>query len=127
MPLLNFKKQFVDPIRQGTKHHTIRAMRKIPVKKGDKLYLYCGCRQKGAFRILPEPQTCTVVEEIKIRSLVGDVEIVIDGWKLSEDEMQRLARADGFENLSLFYHFWQVNHGDPQGHVDFTGQIIHWR
>ena len=59
MALLNFKKQFVEPIRDGRKHHTIRAARKIPVKVGEKLYLYCGCRQKGAFRILPEPQTCT--------------------------------------------------------------------
>jgi hypothetical protein len=58
---------------------------------------------------------------------VGDVEIKVDGQVLALDEMKRLAVADGFENLSMFYHFWQTNHGDLQGHVDFHGQIIHWR
>lgn len=127
MPLLNFKPQFVDPIQSGRKHHTIRATRKIPVKPNDKLYLYCGARTKNCFLILVEPQTCTRVQTIEINSLVGDVEIIVDGTVLALDEMQQLARADGFENLTMFYHFWQVNHGDQHGHVNFTGQIIHWR
>ena len=127
MPLLNFKEQFVEPIRSGRKHHTIRSTRRIPVKPGDNLYLYTGLRHKGAFRILPDAVKCTETQTIQIQSLVGGVRIVIDGNELAEDEMQRLAQADGFENLAAFYHFWQTTHGDAQGHVNFHGQIIHWR
>ena len=127
MPALNFKAQFVPKIQDGTKRHTIRATRKVPVKRGDALYLYCGMRHKGAFRILPDAVKCTETQTIQIQSLVGGVRIVIDGNELAEDEMQRLAQADGFENLAAFYHFWQTTHGDAQGHVNFAGQIIHWR
>lgn len=127
MPALNFKAQFVPKIQAGTKRHTIRATRKVPVKLGDTLYLYCGMRHKGAFRILPDAVKCTEIQTIQIQSLAGGIRIVIDGNELAEDEMQRLAQADGFENLAAFCHFWQITHGDAQRHVNFAGQIIHWR
>lgn len=72
MPLLNFQSRFVEPIRSGVKAHTIRAKRKIPVKVGDLLYLYCGLRHPGAYRILPEPVVCTRVESIHIEDLEED-------------------------------------------------------
>ena len=131
MALLNIKKQFVEPIRKGTNHHTIRAMRKIPVKCGEKLYLYCGCRQKGAFRILPEPQICTRVQSIKIEMELGGERVTIDGNVIDLDERKQLALADGFESLDAFRDFWENVHGeDLPNHgriVNFTGQIIHWR
>lgn len=67
MPLLNFRDQFVEPIRTGRKRHTIRATRKHPIQTGDKLYLYCGLRQRGAFRILPAPVVCTKALPIRIQ------------------------------------------------------------
>lgn len=121
MPLLNFKKQFVEPIREGTKNHTIRATRKIPVKAGDKLYLYCGARTKQCFKVLQEPVTCTKVEDIRIDEAIFSHGIVhIDGNFLSEDERERLAQADGFQNFRKMMAFWD-------GRLPFTGQIIHWR
>lgn len=119
MPALNFKPQFVEPIRHGTKRHTIRATRKVPVKRGDKLYLYCGLRHKGAFRILPEPVTCSMVESIKINAeTTGMVEL--GGVPLTYDEREQLAVADGFAN-------WDEMLAFLEGRLPFVGQIIHWK
>lgn len=129
MPILNFKPQFVEPIREGRKNHTIRADRKIPIKAGDKCYLYCGLRHKGAFRILPEPATCT--KALPIRILLGrpGPHVIIDGQDLNDDECEALAIADGFPNWSAMALFWVTEHKSPGkgfGWVDFSGQIIHW-
>ena len=117
MPLLNFQPRFVAPIRAGTKHLTIRAHRAVPIHKGDKLYLYCGARHKGAFRILPEPQQCTRVELITI-SASGHISI--EGAQLAPSELQRLARADGFTDELEMLAFWTVR-------LPFEGDIIHWK
>jgi hypothetical protein len=124
MPLLNFKSQFVDPIRSGRKHHTIRAKRKVPVKVGDLLYLYCGLRQAGAYRILPEPVRCTKVLpisiEIKTRPEYQLICVLIDGEMLDSDEAEQLAHADGFDNFAAMMKFWE-------GRLPFRGEIIHWQ
>ena len=126
MPILNFKPQFVEPIRSGQKKHTIRATRNFPVKRGDKLYLCTGLRRKGAFRILPEAVTCTLVQEIHISRVVmasigwkGNL-IFVDEVQLSVDECESLARADGFSDFATMMEFWK-------GRLPFDGQIIHWK
>ena len=129
MPALNFKRMFVSPIRRGLKNHTIRADRKIPIKAGDRLYLYCGLRHKGAFRILPEPVTCTRALPIRIRlGVPRGPKVVIADEELSRDEMEALAIADGFPNWPSMALFWINEHGDGKsfGLVNFSGQIIHW-
>ncbi len=122
MPLLNFQPRFVVPIRRGSKAHTIRADRKYPIKAGAKLYLYCGARHKGAYRILPEPVTCMRVENIYISDLVDAAALhlvsIENSW-LSADERERLAVADGFANFTDMMQFWD-------GRLPFKGQIIHW-
>lgn len=123
MPLLNFKPQFVAPIQAGAKSHTIRADRAIPIKPGDKLYLYTGLRRKGAARILPEPVTCTMVQPIKIRKrncCENHFVVTVDGTDLARDERERLAVADGFLSFAAMMTFWE-------GRLPFKGQIIYWR
>jgi hypothetical protein len=120
MPILNFKLRFVSPIREKRKAHTIRAKRKIRVKVGDKLYLYCGLRRKGAFRILPEPTICSRVQEIKIRDIGSRKFVFVDGETLMPDECEQLACADGFENFKEMMEFWK-------GRLPFEGDIIHWK
>lgn len=127
MPILNFKPQFVEPIQSGRKRHTIRATRKIPVKRGDKLYLYTGLRQKGAKRIFPEPVLCSRVQEIRIQSGIMNLKVEVDGDVLAMDECKRLAVADGFPDFTAFHAFWERVHGDKSGRVNFSGQIIHWK
>ena len=138
MPALNFKQRFVEPIRLRRKRHTIRAERKIPIKVGDDLYLYCGMRHPGAFRILPDAVPCTQVQGIVIRFCgrcdgTGEVahssthyescpvfDIIVDGNRLAKDECERLAFADGFESFAEMMSFWE-------GRLPFKGNIIHWR
>lgn len=128
MPAFNFKNQFVEPIRAGTKNHTIRADQKDGTpraKVGDLLHHYCGMRTKGCFRIVPAV-TCTKVERITIDDL-GSCDgipygrlIRVDENQLSHDECEQLARADGFLNLAAMMAFWD-------GRLPFKGSIIHWR
>ena len=124
MALLNFKKRFVEPIRQGTKAHTIRADRKdgqVP-ESGEKLYLYCGARTKNCFKILAEPPACTNVQRILIERLAnGDFSLFVDHSLLQPDECERLARADGFESFAEMKEFWKDR---P---FPFYGHIIHWK
>jgi hypothetical protein len=141
MPILNFKPQFVDAIRSGRKRHTIRATRKVPIKVGDKLYLYCGLRHKGAFRILPDAVNCTKTFGIQIRIVfitsacqLKEEIVVLDGQKLDKFELETLATADGFSDWNQMRWFWIKTHGKAKramgsrySIVNFTGQIIHWR
>lgn len=121
MPALNFKKQFVEPIRARTKQHTIRALRKDgrPPKRGEKYALYCGMRTKGCFKILPELVTCTDVQSISIFYPDGPI-VFIGGQELSGDEHESLARSDGFPDWATMKAFWK-------GLIPFHGYIIHWR
>lgn len=126
MPLLNFKKQFVPPMRAGVKNHTIRGDRKFPIKVGDILYCYCGARTKHCFKIFDKPPVCTKVLPIVI-NICGTALVLVDGERLRPDECERLAIADGFANFSEMMQFWKKEHGDKDGRVLFSGQIIHWK
>lgn len=121
MPLLNFTPQFVGPIRARTKQQTIRASRKNPIEAGDRLFLYCGLRQPGAYRILPEPVTCTRVEPISIGAaghLIPGI-VILGGNPLSDDEREALAVADGFSGWPEMRDFFQDR-------LPFAGQIVYW-
>lgn len=128
MAAYSFKKQFVDPIRAGTKKHTIRADRKdgrVP-KIGEPLALYCGMRTKGCFKILDDNPPCTAVQRIHIStyramsaSWAGNL-VFVDGVQLDPDECEQLARCDGFSDFAMMMTFWD-------GRLPFTGNIIHWR
>jgi hypothetical protein len=114
MGLYNFKKQFVPHILEGEKRQTIRADRARIDKVGDTMHLYTGLRQKGA-QLLGRP-TCIAVQEIEINS---NGYVSIDGERLLLDEMERLARADGFDSYAHMMEFWE-------GRLPFRGHIFHW-
>lgn len=120
MPLLNFMPRFVDPIRLGTKHQTIRARRKIPIKPGDLLYLYCGARTAHCFKTLNEAVPCTKIREIIIRIGPMATYVEIDGTRLARDEKEQLALSDGFQSFADMETFWKDR-------PSFEGNIIHWR
>jgi hypothetical protein len=66
MPAFNYKKQFAELVATGRKRQTIRAMRKRPIKVGDKLYHFTGMRTKQCSQLLPEPTICVSVWTIWI-------------------------------------------------------------
>jgi hypothetical protein len=119
MPLLNFKKRFVEPMRAGTKAHTIRGYRKDgrDPKPGEPLYCYCGARTKYCFKVFDKPPICTRTIPIRIFKSLGIV--MVDGAVLSSDEREMLAIADGFSDFREMFSFWE-------GRLPFDGIIIHW-
>lgn len=126
MGLYNFQPRFVPYIRAGTKKHTIRATRKHQDRPGSKMYLYRGLRTKKAKLISIEE--CVRVEPIRIEMQYPDAEVALS-WetfvyvnetKLSEDEVERLARADGFNDFAEMVSFWD-------GRLPFEGHIFHWK
>ena len=127
MGLYNFKEMFVPFIRDGTKTHTIRAVRALPDVPGNTMHLYTGLRQPGAELIGRVP--CIKVEPIRI---TWDHVVIIGDAKLDRDEKDLLAWRDGFrlEAATLPGHrgcfellmlkFWE-------GRLPFEGHIYHWR
>jgi hypothetical protein len=111
MPAINFKKEFVDAVKDGSKAQTIRATRKVPIKVGDILYLYTGMRTKQCEKI--GEVVCKSVHDIEI----NDIGIMVDGSYLNPSECYRLAIADGFENTQAFLKFFKP---------PFKGQLIKW-
>ena len=116
MPLLGFQKQFAPLVESGEKRQTIRAHRKRPFVKGDRLYLYTGLRTKQC-RKLGEA-VCTKVESIRIRT--GGA-VLLGSQLLGVRQIQRISRDDGFDNAEEMVQWFEETHGLP-----FEGQLIRW-
>lgn len=114
MGLYNFKPRFVDAILSGAKTHTIRATRKHADVPGRTMHLYVGLRQKGA-RLLMR-RRCVRVQDVEITALG----VTIDGVDLDQDELDALARSDGFP------HGWPQMLSFWTGRLPFVGNIYHW-
>lgn len=170
MGLYNFQPRFVPRIEIGLIHpddpraktHTIRAPRKggREDKPGNKMHLYTGLRQKGAYRIEARakdaPPVCVCVESVVIwggphwphrghrddEGFHGEVWVgpfldnVLDDeaaqgavvaaphcyglQRLDVNEVEALARRDGFADFAEMMTFWS-------GRLPFYGHIFHWR
>ena len=135
MPSLSFQKQFVPGIlamldkdyatrlKIKPKTTTIRATRKRPFKKGDKLFLFSGLRTKYCQRL--GTVICLKAEDIEISEWrTGDPHNVImfklDGSTISAREINKIATDDGFYDWGDMIAWFRKNHGLP-----FTGQRIH--
>jgi hypothetical protein len=108
MPAYNFQRQFIAPILRGDKPHTIRHRRMHPVKPGDTIMMFTGLRTKHCTRFGTAP--CVKVEPIiiypwKMEVLIADHQGVF-GW-MREDEINALARRDGFTGASAFFAFFK--------------------
>lgn len=121
--ILGFKPRFVAAIEAGEKRHTIRGDRKIQPRPGELCHCYTGLRQKGARLLGRWP--CVRVEKIEIagawESHSGDFfgAVTIEGNTLDTDELEQLARRDGFSSFAEMIEFWR-------GRLPFSGNLIHW-
>lgn len=129
--MLGFQRRFEPFVRDGTKQHTIRALRKgkRQIKPGDRLDCYGDSRQKTMHLLGRFP--CTGVRKIVI-TYSGDVSI--DGLPLCDDEKDSLAWQDGFRHakgwghracFELMLRYWRLNR--MKGKRKWTGVIIHWK
>jgi uncharacterized protein YqfB (UPF0267 family) len=130
--VIGFKEQFVEPILNGSKIHTIREDATNRWKAGRVMDMATGVRTK-AYNKFTE-QICIGIQTIEIKWTVPSnndtiknrsVKVFIDGknishhWYKDTDEliMDVLAKNDGFETLQDFFGWFSE---------DFTGKLIHW-
>jgi hypothetical protein len=124
MPSLNFT-VFIDKVVDGSKCHTIRALRQRPFQAGDDLSFFTAMRKSCCRRLRPN-SPCTAAVPILISSQPRQVRLGIgsrfyhDGF-LSGEQVEELARRDGFATVDDFFRFF------ARGRFDFSGQLIEWR
>jgi hypothetical protein len=120
--LLNFQPRFVPYIIDGSKTHTIRAIRRVTPRVGDTCHCYTGLRRPGAQLLGRWP--CVKVEDIRIFEEDYVPRFLVDAVELSLDEKVALAWRDGFRSsketaFAEMMAFWDQR-------LPFTGHIIHW-
>lgn len=116
MPAYSFQKQFVPFVESGEKTHTIRGKRKNRPKPGQTFYAYYGMRTKQCRKLLQSEITrvqdiiidiggfyCDYIDGEYV--IITDPVIKIDGDVLAGDEMEALARRDGFSDLRAMMMF----------------------
>ena len=116
MPALNFSKQFADAVEFGEKTQTIRQRRKVPIKIGDKLYLYSGMRVEPKATPLGEV-ICRATADV----VINERKIVFAGRVLESSEEKYLAGNDGFDTVKDFRAWFRDHYGLP-----FHGVLIVW-
>ena len=118
MPLIGFT-VFKEKVKDGTKRQTIRKLRKCPIRKGDRLYLYWHTRRKDCEKL--GEAICTEVFEIVICS---NRKIHLDDpfpHYLTFDDKDDLAKRDGFGSIKEFFDFFEQHHSLPA-----RFQVIRW-
>ena len=128
MPAVNFQKRFAPAVANGKKRQTIRKVRKRPIKKGDKLYLYTGMRTKQCRAL--KTVCCRRVRLIHLEKLTGEMVscniAAIDngGTRMSLldiHEQHHLAVRDGFDGFGAMVDWFEKRYGLP-----FEGVLIEW-
>lgn len=132
--LLGFKRCFAPYVEDGSKHHTIRAKRKIAPRVGETCHCYVDPRQK-TMRLLRR-STCSMVQDILVTNFGN---ILLDGVDLAPDERERLCWIDGFRPVgttleypdgahAAFLEYWKtLKQNSKKRPLPFNGDLIHWR
>ena len=123
MSAYNFQARFAPAVASGQKRQTIRRLRKSGRRHalpGEALQLYTGYGSSLAYKLVEPDPTCLSVDPVSIIKVDDDVQVLVRDEPLSLLELERLARADGFDNIRLFLLFF-VESGLP-----FEGVLIKW-
>lgn len=122
--ILSFKPQFVDPILNGTKIHTIREDSTDRWKAGNSIQCATGVRSKN-YNCFFESE-CVSTQEIFMTYAHNDIlEISIDGRYLYWEDRNKLALNDGFEDWQDFFNWFHPIIMESKS-KSFVGKIIHW-
>jgi hypothetical protein len=121
MPAISFKKQFAGMILDGSKRHTVRVRRKRnPIYAGYTLFLYTGMRTKDCQRLMKTE--CAAVVPIAI--FPDALRIVMNGKRLTLDEVVNFSIRDGFTNPGEFFDFFRQYPPQVREH---ELEVIYWR
>ena len=126
MPAYNFKARFADQVKNLEKRQTIRARgKRRPPRVGEPLMLYTGMRTQNCRKLLDA--ACASVEPIsmsiwsKTAQMPRNVGAETVWTFLDDDELEALARADGFASVDALFAWFAETHGDT-----FSGYVIRW-
>jgi hypothetical protein len=126
MALLGFKKMFVAPIRKGEKAQTIRGFRKVPIKTGERIFMYTGLRTKHCKKICE----AICIGQAWIR--IAHNKVAIGAWEKNpklfldmRSELNSFAHHDGFTGWEDLKQFWIKEHGKDC--FPFKGVIYYFR
>ena len=121
MPIIGFKKQFAEPIKNGTKTQTIRPIGKRQYKVGDKLYAYSGLRTKSCHKLgefIIDRVDKVYFDENNFYSPI------YNGVQLMGPEKAGFAHDDGFKDWQTMHDWFYKQYGDDLKDMDF--QLIAW-
>lgn len=122
MPLYNFKRQFAEAVRSGTKRQTIRARGKRPAPKpGQIAHCYTGLRTRDVSVLGHYPIERVTPISISVANRVVSVPAGNQWREMWDYEVDQLARADGFGSAAEFYEFFQSEYGGT-----FSGYLVQW-
>lgn len=115
--ILGFHQQFVTPILNGTKIHTIREDKYNRWEPGRIIHGATGVRTKKYHQFFQE--ICKSTQKIEIRhyNLLNPTIIIDERILFYFNQIVRLAQNDGFNSVNDFFNWFDT---------DFTGKIIHW-
>ena len=123
--ILAFKPQFVEPIQNGTKIHTIIEDVHGRWKAGNSIQAATGVRTPN-YNCFFESQ-CTGVQDVFMTYAYNDlIQISVDGVELfGYQERMELVKKDGFETWEEFFNwFYPLIMKNPK--KEFSGRIIDW-
>ena len=120
MPALNFKKEFAELVESGQKRQTFRPVGKRQrFKRGDPVICYTGQRTKACRYI--GGGVCASVTYYVIFPAHKELRQHSSG-PLSPEEVEDLARADGFVSSDEFFAFFRLTYGCMPLEI----QLIKW-
>lgn len=126
--ILSFSEdKFKDRILSGVKIHTIRTDRSERWKKGQIIHFWRGNPRNKNAKVKPHQfheMNCRSVQKIEMTFYPESTQVIIDNRKLSADEVEELAIADGFDNVTDMRKWFMANLPDESD--TFKGRLIHW-
>jgi len=123
--LLNFQKTFSMDVWLGLKRQTIRGAgnRAHSPKVGDIAHCYTGLRTKGTKLLGRWPIARVEIIQFELWPVCGIMNpVLVGGKRMSDAELEVLAKADGFASFFALDSWFKANH--PVG--DFEGVVIGW-
>ena len=121
--ILGFKKQFVEPILQGTKIHSIRSDEKGRWKPGLNMQMATGTRTKY-YNCFKETKCISTQQIYMSYDWTLHISIGSGGAELYHLEKEKLAINDGFASYKEFKDWWIPIM--TKTNKEYRGKIIHW-
>lgn len=121
MPLINFKKEFVEKVLSSEKRQTIRKNRKRDFKVGDTLYLYTGVRTKNSTFLFEAICSDALPIEINENAIIIQMDDLTSRCISTKHDLNVFAKQDGFDSFLTMLNFFNNEYGLP-----FHGILIKW-